>query len=211
MERKALAAAARHPDREADLLLHRVGGLLGDRDRPAVAHAQRHLRRRVDQRGDPVVGRGEPEVLREFRPSLVHVRIAAGESRERAEDHVGLRVHGIFVEIARVTRRHHLIGLLEILLVHEVVGHLRRQGVEGDPFEAVGESHVARYAHHLFEREHHLDRGAQLRALRRIAAVQPLVGAVHPLRLTVEQRQIRESLLHGVEIAPLAGLLIEFQ
>ena len=38
--------------------------------------------------------------------------------------------------------------------------------------------------------------------------MQPLVGAVHPLRLAVEQRQIRESLLHGVEIAPLGPALI---
>ena len=117
-------------------------------------------------------------------------------------------MRALLIEIASVARYHHLVCLLEILFVHEVVGYLGGQGVESHALKMARERHVARYLHHLLEREHHLDCRTQLRALCGHVAVETLVTAVHALRLSVETAQVGQSFLHGTQIFLVLRLLV---
>lgn len=114
------------------------------------------------------------------------------------------------VEVAHVACYLHLVCLLEILFVHEVVCYLRWQSVERHTLQMGSKLHVARYLHHLLQREHHLHCRAQLRTLCGHIAVQTLVASIHSLRLSVEAPQISHSLPYGLQIFRVLCLLVVY-
>ena len=120
-------------------------------------------------------------------------RAAAEVGVEAVE--VGLRAiggPGFVVEAAL-----DLVGLLVVLVGPHVVGEGAGEGIEGDKLEAVAEGGVAEDGEGLFEREHGFDDGAELGALRGVAAGEVLVAGKHAVGETVILVEGGEHLVDG--------------
>ena len=146
--------------------------------------------------------RGHEEAGGELGPALVEVGGAAAEVGGEAVE-VGLGAvggPGFVVEGA-----HDLVGLLVVLVRPHVVGEGAGEGVEGEVLEAVAEGGVAEDGEGLFEGEHGLDDGAELGALRGIAAGEVLVAGEHAVGKAVLGVEGGEQLVDGEAVGWLAG------
>lgn len=132
--------------------LERISRFFADGHFRASGDVRRDGRWRIDHGGETFVGGRIPEVLHEFGPSLMQVRRTAGVARQQAEKVVAtvMVVH----EIPFVARADDLVGLLEILAGHEIVGDLGRQGIECHLFQMIGVGAVPRDLENFFEGEH---------------------------------------------------------
>jgi len=110
----------------------------------------------------------------------MHVRRAAAEIRFEAEQ-VGIRF--VVEPRALLVGHQHLIGLLEVLMAHEVLSDRGRQRVVGTLFHQIAHIGLAENLDHRLEAEHLLDHGAQLRALGGIVAGQMLVPVIDDAHL----------------------------
>jgi len=117
-------------------------------------------------------------VRRKLGPALAHVRRAATIVGLEAKDVALGRVIGI--DRLRRDLADGLVGLLVIL----VCPHVRRKGrwqrVIGDALEPVAQVGIGHHAQQHLQGVHHLDHGAQLRALGGIAPGQMLVTGKDP-------------------------------
>ena len=102
---------------------------------------------------------GVPEVLDKLRPALMEVGSAARVAGEKTIDKVGLAV--AYIKVMDAVAHVHLIGLLEVLPRHKVVGELGRKRVESDPFEMIDKREVSCYLSHFLKREHQFYRRAE--------------------------------------------------
>ena len=127
---------------------------------------------------------------------------AAAEVRGEAED-VGLGAVG--GPGFAVQADFDLVGFLVVLVGPHVVGEGAGERVEGDLFEAVAEGRVAEDGEGLLEREHGLDDGAELGALRGAAAGEVLVAGEHAVGLAVVAIELPELMEDGAAIGLGAG------
>ena len=134
---------------EGDVVGERVVRLLLNADAPVVAYVCRDFRGTVHQCSHSLVGCGIPEVLHQFRPSLVHVAQTAGIAIECAKYDVGVVVgRG---ELSPGECGSHLVGLLIVLPSVEVVGMLSGQCVVGHALQIVSPACLSRNLKDAFE------------------------------------------------------------
>ena len=139
--------------------------------------------RGIAEGDQPVVFGSHPKMRNQFRPTLVHVREATAEGWFEAEQ---IRFRSVVaVDALPADLANDLVHLLIVLMGPHVVGEGRRQRIERDGFEAVGQPDVRIYGEQVLKGEHHFDDGAKLCALRRMAARDVFVGGEHASRLAV--------------------------
>ena len=98
-----------------------------------------------------------------------------------------------------------LVDLLVILVGPHVGRKCGRQGIERDLLQAVAERRIAQQRKQMLQRVHVFDHGAQLGALRRVAAGQTFVAGKHAGRHAVIAVQLVHHVVDGCAVALIAA------
>ena len=204
-----LIRLVRETDCKLYLIVHRIECVFHNSDHPAaLSHFHRNFRRRISQSGNTLIRRSKPKALRKLGPPLMHIGETTGIPGQRTKYNIRTIMKGIFIEVMNRPRYLYLIGLLEILFMHEIVRYLRGKRIEGYLFQMIRKRQVAGNLHHLLQRKHHLHCRTKLGALCRNVAVQPFITSVHTLRLSVIMTEIGKGFLHCLQVFLIGILLI---
>ena len=123
---------------------------------------------------------------------------AAGISRKESE-HLP-RAFLPDIEIVKPQGYLGLIGLLEILVIFEIVAYLGGKCIESHCLKFVGIFCVAGYPEHLFITEHEFDGAAEFRSLAGIIAVKGFIPTEHSVRESVEFPQVGKPFCYSIQI-----------